>query len=173
MTNYDNVIFGATQLVIALGIAILAIYVTFVFFRKFFLRKYSLDLDNVAFAILLACVLISVSSIVAEVIPSVDHALRYLKQSHTGSSYIWYCLLYSVMFTGIGFMISLIVNVLGLLLFVKLTKEVDEFKEISENNIAIGIITGAFIVSMSFFVQEPVHHILESLIPYPELPDVR
>lgn len=55
----------------------------------------------------------------------------------------------------------------ALLIFVKLTADLDELKEIKENNTAVGILLGIIIVSMALLLQPGVDTILNSLIPFP------
>ena len=53
-----------------------------------------------------------------------------------------------------------------------MTKDIDEFKEIKNNNIAIAIITATLIISISLLLKESVYLLLESFVPYPEIPRI-
>ena len=55
----------------------------------------------------------------------------------------------------------------ALQIFIKLTADLDELKEIKENNTAVGILLGIIIVSMALLLQPGVDTILNSLIPFP------
>ena len=55
----------------------------------------------------------------------------------------------------------------ALQIFIWLTKDLDELKEIKENNTAVGIFLGIIIVSMALLLQQGVDTILNSLIPFP------
>jgi uncharacterized membrane protein YjfL (UPF0719 family) len=55
----------------------------------------------------------------------------------------------------------------ALQIFIRLTKELDELKEIKENNTAVGILLGIIIVSMALLLQPGLDTILNSLIPFP------
>jgi len=51
-----------------------------------------------------------------------------------------------------------------------MTKNVNEFKEISKNNIAVSILTATIIISISLLVKESLYLLLESFVPYPDVP---
>jgi len=53
-----------------------------------------------------------------------------------------------------------------------MTNNIDEFKELKNNNIAVALVTGIVIISISIIVKESVYLILESFIPYPEIPTI-
>jgi hypothetical protein len=55
----------------------------------------------------------------------------------------------------------------ALQIFIKLTADLDELKEIKENNTAVGILLGIIIVAMALLLQPGVDTILNSLIPFP------
>ena len=45
-----------------------------------------------------------------------------------------------------------------------------EFKENSKNNIAVSILTATIIISISLLVKESLYLLLESFVPYPDVP---
>lgn len=157
------------QTSISLFVGVLAVFLTFYLFRKVFTRRYDIGIDNVAFSILLGAIVISVSYLMSGLDKPIGSVLRILKNTVTEDQFIWAAIKYCVLFVFIGLLIALIINVVGLILFVKLTRGINEFKEISEDNIAVGIITGCIIISLTFFVRHGAIEIVESLIPYPEI----
>ena len=50
-----------------------------------------------------------------------------------------------------------------------MTKDVNEFHEIKENNIAVGLITAVIVISISILVKDSLYLLLESFVPYPEV----
>ena len=50
-----------------------------------------------------------------------------------------------------------------------LTKDLDELKEIKENNIAVGLLLGIIIVSMALLLEPGIVTVLDSLIPFPQV----
>ena len=55
----------------------------------------------------------------------------------------------------------------ALQIFMWLTKDLDELKEIKENNIAVGILLGIIIVSIALLLEPGIVTVLDSLIPFP------
>ena len=53
-----------------------------------------------------------------------------------------------------------------------MTKEVEEFKEIKNNNVAVSLITAAIVITISLMVKPSLFLILESFVPYPDMPTI-
>jgi uncharacterized membrane protein YjfL (UPF0719 family) len=70
----------------------------------------------------------------------------------------------------VGFVVSFLVVLLGMYLFNLINTEIDELQEISQNNIAVGILVGVIIIVITLFMKGSIIFLLENLIPYPELP---
>tara|TARA_B110000259_G_scaffold74077_1_gene87140 strand:- start:641 stop:805 length:165 start_codon:yes stop_codon:yes gene_type:complete len=51
-----------------------------------------------------------------------------------------------------------------------MTKDVKEFEEIKNNNIAVSLITAAIVIAISLMVKPSLFLILESFVPYPDMP---
>lgn len=159
------------QLTISLILAVLMAYATFKIFRYVLTRKYKIELDNIAFAILTSAILYAVGSIVSGVIKPMLNLIRTLDENaKTTLDYIWNSMQYSMLFIGLGFLVSFIVTITGLYLFTFLTRTINEFEEISKDNRAVGLITGVIIIVIALFVKDSVDLLLESLIPYPDFP---
>ena len=77
-------------------------------------------------------------------------------------------------YTGLFLFIVIIaiglINFISVKLFVLMTKNVDEFKEISKNNLAVSIITATILISISILIKDSLYLLLESFVPYPETP---
>jgi uncharacterized membrane protein YjfL (UPF0719 family) len=57
----------------------------------------------------------------------------------------------------------------ALQIFIWLTKDLDELKEIKESNTAVGILLGIIIVSIALLLQPGIVTVLDSLIPFPNV----
>ena len=77
---------------------------------------------------------------------------------------------YTVLFLVIIVIAIAFINFLSVKLFTIMTKNVNEFKEISKNNIAVSILTATIIISISLLVKESLYLLLESFVPYPDVP---
>ena len=55
----------------------------------------------------------------------------------------------------------------ALLIFMRLTKDLDEFKEIKGNNIAVSIFLSVIIISIALLLEPGLCTLLDALIPFP------
>ena len=53
-----------------------------------------------------------------------------------------------------------------------MTKDINEFEEIKKDNVSISIITAVIVIVMTLLVKDSIYLVLESFIPYPEVPDI-
>ena len=74
------------------------------------------------------------------------------------------------LFLLLGLVLSGLINYLSYLIFSSLTTSVDEFEEINNGNMGVAIIVSVIAITISIFCKEPFLVVLESFIPYPELP---
>lgn len=78
----------------------------------------------------------------------------------------------SIFYAALQFSLSLALSVLcvffGLGAFDRLTRGIDEMKEIKKGNLAVGIVVGAIIISIALFVSGPIVNFAYSIGPqYP------
>ncbi len=55
----------------------------------------------------------------------------------------------------------------ALLIFMRLTKDLDELKEIKENNIAVSIFLSVIIIAIALLLEPGLRTLLDALIPFP------
>ena len=51
-------------------------------------------------------------------------------------------------------------------------KKINEFEEISKNNIVVSILTATIVVSISLLIKDSLYLFLEAFVPYPEVPNI-
>ena len=64
---------------------------------------------------------------------------------------------------------AIFINASVFLLFSILTRRIDEFREIKQNNVSISILVVAILLSITIIVKESIALLISALIPYPEL----
>jgi len=167
---FKNLFFLATiQLVISLAFAIVLAFLAYKVIRMVLEKFYLITLDNMAFAYFISGVLIGVGYIISGAIQPVLNMVRIqIQQSKDTWDWIFPSAKYVIIFAFVAFIIALLNTVLGVFLFTKLTKNTNEFEEISKNNQAVGLITGVIIVVIALFVRDSTILLLESMIPYPK-----
>ena len=162
---------GIVQVFLSLIIAVTLVYLASKIFRKLISginETEELKRNNVAVAILngsivLALILVMKKSIESSV-TIFGNTLRnpdtvFSNYMQTGLIMIGHILL--------GGIIAFAAIYTALQIFIRLTGDLDELKEIKESNTAVGILLGIIIVSMALLLQPGVDTILNSLIPFP------
>lgn len=168
--NTKLVYLASIQLGLALVLAIMVTFFSYKIFRYFLVKRYQIQIDNFAFALLSSAILFSVGYIISGTLQPAINVIRILGQRSQNMAEVFVeSVRYISLFVGIGFVISSIITLLGLFIFTQLTRNVKEFEEISKDNKAVGLITGVIIIVIAMFVKDSTVLLLESFIPYPKL----
>jgi uncharacterized membrane protein YjfL (UPF0719 family) len=162
---------GIVQIILSIIIAISLVYLASKIFRKLISginEAEELKKNNIAVAVLDGSIVLALILVVKKSIESAvtifGNTLRNPEAEF--SSYIES----AVIIIGhifLGGIIAFSAIYIALQIFIKLTKELDELKEIKESNTAVGILLGIIIVSIALLLQPGVDTILNSLIPFP------
>jgi len=162
---------GIVQVFLSLLIAVTLVYLSSKIFRKMITginETEELKKNNVAVAILNGSIVLALVIVVKKSIESAitifGNTLRNpeaVLSSYLNSALI---MLGHILLGGIIAFTSIYT---ALQIFIWLTKDLDELKEIKENNTAVGILLGIIIVAMALLLQQGVDTILNSLIPFP------
>jgi len=163
--------YGLLELVVSVLIGVVILFISYRILNKLIKEKYDIKLDNIAFSIFCSSVLFSVAYLISGIKAPILTSVRMLQDN---ANYEGILLLDGFKYTGLFLTIIIIVialiNLLSIYLFTLMTKRVDEFEEIKRNNIAVSIITGVVIISISLLAKDSLYLILESFVPYPEMP---
>jgi uncharacterized membrane protein YjfL (UPF0719 family) len=164
---------GLVQVVLSLLIAVTLIYLASKIFRKLISginETEELKKNNVAVAILNGSIVLALILVVKKSIESsitiFGNTLR--NPDSVVSSYFQSALI-MLGHIILGGIIAFTAIYVALQIFISLTKDLDELKEIKESNTAVGILLGVIIVSIALLLQPGVDTILNSLIPFPEV----
>lgn len=162
---------GIVQIFLSLLIAVTLVYLSSKIFRKMISginETEELKKNNVAVAILNGSIVLALILVVKKSIESAITIFGNILRNPDAvlSSYIQSALIMlgHILLGGIIAFTSIYA---ALQIFIWLTKDLDELKEIKENNTAVGILLGIIIVSMALLLQQGVDTILNSLIPFP------
>ena len=162
---------GIVQILLSLLIAVTLVYLSSKIFRKMITginETEELKKNNVAVAILNGSIVLALILVVKKSIESAITIFGNILRNPDAvlSSYIKAALIMlgHILLGGIIAFTSIYA---ALQIFIWLTKDLDELKEIKENNTAVGILLGIIIVSMALLLQQGVDTVLNSLIPFP------
>jgi uncharacterized membrane protein YjfL (UPF0719 family) len=166
----DKFSIGIYQIGASFLIAIIALYVSFSFLYKTIFKRHGITIDNTAYSALAASILFSIGFLISGASQSIITTVKILRSTESGMKLWTDMLSYTALFMVIALIVALAVNVLSYFMFTRLTKSVDEFDEIKRNNLAVGIITSAIVISITLIVKDSMVYMIESLVPYPEIP---
>ena len=159
------------ELIVSVLIGVIVLFITYRVINKLIREKNNIELNNTAFSIFCFFLLFSVAYLISGIKAPILTSVRMLQDK---VDYEGLLLLDGLKYTGLFLTIIIIVitlvNLLSIFLFTMMTKNVNEFEEIKKNNIAVSIITGVVIISISLLAKDSLYLILESFVPYPEMP---
>lgn len=162
---------GVIQVVLSLLVAVLFVYAAFSFFKSLTRNideMKEIANNNVSVGLLSGSIIFSIAYIVKS---SIEPAIDALSQTmrNAGADFVQYLKVSGIMLGHIliAGILSFFSVFLALKLFMALTKNLDELAEIRKNNVAVGVLLAAIIISIALFIEPGVKTILQSLIPLP------
>ena len=163
--------FALTELFISIIIGVLLLYLTFAIINKFIRKKHNIKYDNISFSIFVSSIIFSVGYLVADIKAPILNSLRIIQEQpdYTGNIYID-GLKYSLMFLIIIIASIFLINAISFYLFSSMTKTLKEFDEIKKDNIAVAILSGVIIIAVSIMLKDSLYFLLDTFVPYPEIP---
>lgn len=168
--NEKIALLGIVEILSSLSCGIVILFVTYRIMKMYAKRKLELETNNLAYNILTAGVLFSVGYIVSGVIQPILSAYRILSSSKISSSELVLSFIgYGGLYILIGYILALLITFTGIAIYGNMTK-VSETKALRENNLGVAITLVAIVVILAIMCSGGVSLLIESFIPYPELP---
>ena len=156
------------EIILSIIITVIIIFATYKVLKWLFFRDSDLRGDNLAFTIFTSGIILSIGIILSEILPSITNIIR-LSTTQGQSMELFVIVKYSGIYLIIGFLITLLINASVFFLFSILTRGVNEFQEIKENNISVAILVVAILISITIISKDSIALLISSLIPYPEV----
>ncbi len=171
--NTNLFFYSLTEIIISLLFGIILLYSTYRMLDRFIKKKYDIANDNLAFSVFSSSILFSVAYLISGIKAPILNSLRMLSNDgdYEGSlildGFKYTSLFLVIILIAIGLVIYLSIN-----LYTKMTKDVNEFNEIKANNVAVSLIMATIIISISILIKESLYLMLETFVPYPDLPKI-
>jgi hypothetical protein len=162
-----------TQLSASVVMGILTVYLTKVIVTKYYKTKTGQvnPYQNTSFMIFLAGTIFSVSYMVYGINEPLAETMRILQsQELSKSKLILEYLRFAGMFLTLAYAFSAGVIFLAYKLFSILTAQLDEYEEISRNNIGVAILVSVLTIVIALFAHIAFIGFIQTFIPYPEMP---
>jgi len=156
------------EIILSIVVTVIVVYISFGILKKLFFKNQEVESNNMAFTIFMSGIIISLGIILSEILPSITNVVR-LSVTQQESIDFMTVAKYSGLYLIIGFIMSLFINTAVFVLFSFLTKGVNEFKEIQQNNLAVSIMVVALLLSITLISKDSIALLISSLVPYPEV----
>ena len=160
------------QVLVAFITGLASLFILYRILNSFMRKRFGIQEANNAFAIFQAGILVSGSLILSSVMNAAMNAIHYLNQGDIDTSKLMMSVTYVLVFMGIGLVCSLLLILSGMYAFFQMT-QINEWKEIKNDNIPTAVISTALILGLSMIMDDYVGHLCEALIPYPEVMQIR
>ena len=169
--NYNIAILGIIEILSAISIGATILSITYKLVSWVGKKYYDIEEHNLAFSIFMASMLFAVGYMVSGVIQPLLSLFRLLSnETETWLLTLKY-LGIGALYISIAFVSAIAVGLLSTSLYSRLTP-INEWEEIKKNNLGVAIIIGVIVITLTLMTKSGVTLIIESLIPYPELPPI-
>lgn len=143
--------------------------VTYLLLKYYGKKKYDINQNNQAFGIFTACILFSVGYMVSGVIQPLLSLFRILSTRDNSTFHLLITFMgYGALYILMAYVTALLVCWLGMLIYDYITP-IDEITELKNNNLAVALVVGSIIITLSLMTHDGVSLLIESFIPYPEM----
>jgi uncharacterized membrane protein YjfL (UPF0719 family) len=150
---------------LSMGVAILA--ATYLLIKYIWKKRYDVSDSNQAFGVVMASILFSVGYIVSSVVHPLLSLFRILSIKDNDTFHLMISFIgYGAIYIALAYVVALIVCWLGMTIYNYITP-IDEIQELKNNNLAVALVVGSIIITLSLMTHDGVELLIESFIPYP------
>ncbi|MBL1279109.1 MAG: DUF350 domain-containing protein [Fluviicola sp.] len=168
--NEKIALLGFVEIISSLSCGIVILFLTYKILKIYGHKRLGIDHNNLAYNILIAGVLLSVGYTVSGVIHPILDSYRIISSSDVSkTALVLSFLAYGGLYILIAYISAMIVVFLGLFIYSTMTS-VSELQELKNNNVGVAIVLVAIIFTLSLITSNGIVLLIESFIPYPDLP---
>ena len=160
------------QALLAFSIGMASLFTVYKVLVSYLKKQFEVTELNMAFSVFLTGILLATANLLSSVVSPAMNAIRFLTQDSLSVAAVASSAIYIISFLLIGLIASLLVTWGGVTIFFQVTK-VDEMEELKKNNAATALVTAAFVLGISIVLRDYVGHLCESLVPYPEVLNIK
>jgi uncharacterized membrane protein YjfL (UPF0719 family) len=161
MVDYVDAFVGLIQLLIAIILAVVALYIGYSVFSRItkgIEEEKELMKGNAAVGILIASVFFAIAIVVQSGIAGIAIGIT---KALSGD---WFTLLAAIIQLILGIILAIVAIYLALSVLDRLTKGVNEFDEIKKGNVAVALMMAGVIVATALIIQSGVVGITSALV---------
>lgn len=164
--NYQLFTLSIIEIFLSIFFTIFVIFISFKILKSIFFKGEDLRGDNMAFTIFTSGIIVSIGLILSSILPSITNIIRLASMQKETIDFMTISG-YSGLYLLIGFFVAVGINLVVFFLFSILTKGIDEFKEIKNNNISVAILVVSILLSITLIAKDSIALLISSLFPYP------
>jgi len=162
---------GLIDVFISMLFTVFVIWISYKIIHRIIFKNNNDNPGNISISILLSSILLSMGILIQETADPIMNAFRLLLAQDLSYQAIFFKLLKVMMiYLGMAIFFGFLVNTIGIFLFTILTRNVNEWKEIRENNTSVALITAVMIIVLTLAIKDGLGLIFESWVPYPTTP---
>ena len=162
-----NAVVGIIQLVIAIILAVVALYIGFSVLGKITKgidEQKEIAKGNTAVGILVASVFIAIGIVVQSGVSGISVGISQAMNAGLLSSLGIAIIVISILQLVLGIVLAIVAIYLALNILDKLTKGIDEFEELKKGNVAVALEMAGVIITVAIIIQSGVMGITAALI---------
>ncbi|MBI4668902.1 MAG: DUF350 domain-containing protein [Elusimicrobia bacterium] len=168
-----RLIVSIAEFIIQVILAVMAVYVSYRIFNKAntdFDQEEELKKGNVAVGILLASIMASSALIIQKgLYPVISLMKIYFTSPATQTLTQWQLPFFALAHLIMVFALTVATISFSLRLYGKLTRNIQEGKELYKGNVAVGIVLAAVVLIVSLYVGDAIGSFAKALIPQPSI----
>ncbi|NTW92631.1 MAG: DUF350 domain-containing protein [Methanoregulaceae archaeon] len=161
MVDYVNAFVGLIQLLVAIILAVIALYIGYSVFSRItkgIEEEKELMKGNTAVGILIASIFFAIAIVVQSGIAGISLGIT---KALSGD---WFSLIAAIIQLVLGIILAIVAIYLALSVLDRLTKGVNEFEEIKKGNVAVALMMAGVIVATALIIQSGVVGITSALL---------
>ncbi len=163
-----NVILGTAFFVFAFAVSILTIYLCFNVVMK--ITKYDdislIKKNNVAASLVISSSFIAMAIMVKNALYPINAALQeYWLMTQKSFMPFFFLFGKSMGYLLLTIILSMVSISSALIIFQKLTKDINEEEEITRNNIAVGLVLAGVLIAFAILIESGISDFVNALIP--------
>lgn len=166
--NTKLALLAVIEILSALSMGIFILAATYQLLKYFGKRRYGIVENNQAYSIFMASVLFAIGYTVSGATQPLISLFRILA---TRENEAWALILKFIVTGGVyiamAYISGAVICLIGIVVYTYLTP-INEFAELKNNNLAVALVVGSIVITLSLLTKDGVALLLESFIPYPE-----
>jgi hypothetical protein len=169
--NEKLLFLGFIDVFISMIFTVFVIWITYQIVQRIIFRNNTGEAGNASVAVLLSAIILCMGILIQESANPIMNAFRlFLNQDLSYQAIFLKMLKVMGIYLGMAVAFGFIINLIGILLFTSLTRNINEWQAIRENNISVAILTGVIIIVLTLAIKDGMSLIFESWVPYPTTP---